>query len=61
MNDTARIACGEYAWWNISSDDASGADNGSCSDAHTGKNHRTATDPNVRTNLNWLPILLPAA
>jgi hypothetical protein len=46
-NNTARIACGEYALWNVSSDNASSADKGSASDVDAGKNQRATTDPNV--------------
>jgi hypothetical protein len=39
-NDPRWIASGEHT---------------SRSDAHTGKNQRAATHPNVGTNLNWVP------
>ena len=46
-NNAARIACGEYALWNVSSDNASSADNSSASDVDTGKNQRATADPDV--------------
>src|SRR5262245_37651558 len=60
-NDATRIAGREYTLRDIPRDHTAGTNNSSRSDADTGKNQRTTTHPNVRTNLNWFPVLLRAA